>query len=94
VVVDVICSDWSQIGPDRARVAPVLEVSAVPVADPAAPVLAEDELGAVAPVPMPTALPPTLAHPATMRTTAAAHHGQDIRRAIAITVFCTSSDNQ
>ena len=55
MVVDVICSDWSQIGPDRARVAPVAEVSAVPVADPAAPVLAEGELRAVARVPMPAA---------------------------------------
>jgi hypothetical protein len=49
--------------------------------------LADGELRAVAPVPTSAALLPTLAHPATMRTTAAAHHGRHIRRTIDTTVF-------
>jgi hypothetical protein len=68
------------------RDAPAAEATVAPVADPAAPVLADGEFLAVATAPLPAALLPTLAQPATMRTSAAAHHGRRIRRTIAITV--------
>jgi hypothetical protein len=93
VFVDVIRSHWSQIGPGRWRVAAVWEASVVGVADPVVPMLADVELRAAAPVPLSAALLPTLAQPATMRATAAAHHGRPIRRTIATTVFRIGSGN-
>jgi hypothetical protein len=63
----------------------------VPVADTALPTLAAGELRAVALAPMRAALPPTapptLAQPATTRSTDAANHGRHFRQTIAVTGF-------